>query len=118
MMKTIGNIIWLVFCGFASGLYYLIAGLLLCLTIIGIPLGKQLFKLASVSFWPFGKDIRSDYFSHPIANTLWVIFFGWEMTLGYLAAAVMMCLTIIGIPFALQALKLTQLSFAPFGADI
>ena len=113
-MKTLGNVLWFIFTGLASGLGYFFAGLLWCITIIGIPFGKQCFKFAKLTFFPFGKKIIKDK-GHPIANVLWFIFGGFGFCLGYFFAGLMWCITIIGIPFGKQCFKLAKLSVAPFG---
>jgi uncharacterized membrane protein YccF (DUF307 family) len=117
-MSFIGNLIWLILGGLLLSAAWLLLGVLLCVTIVGIPFGLQCFKFAKLNLAPFGKDVRIQFFEHPIANTLWVIFFGWEMALGYLFSAIACFVTIIGIPFAFQALKLVKLAFLPFGAKI
>lgn len=117
-MKLLGNIIWIIFGGLFTALAWLIVGLLLCITIIGIPLGKQCFKFAKLSLAPFGKKVRLHFGKHPIANLLWVIIFGWGMFLGYLGAGIACCITIIGIPAGLQAFKFSVLALAPFGAKV
>jgi len=117
-MKTIGNILWFIFTGLASGVAYFFTGLLLCITIIGIPFGKQCFKMAGLVIWPFGKTVNSDFGKHPIANIIWCLLFGWEMALGFLLVGLIWCITIIGIPFGKQCFKLAKLSFVPFGATI
>ncbi len=118
MIKLIANIIWIIFGGLFAALIWCIAGLLFCITIVGIPLGVQCFKFAKVSFAPFGKKVKIHYFKHPIVNTLWLIFFGWEMLILYLLAAFLCCITIVGIPLAVQALKFSKLAIAPFGAKV
>jgi uncharacterized membrane protein YccF (DUF307 family) len=115
-MKLIGNIIWFVFGGAIAALLWLIAGVLLSITIIGIPFGVQAFKFAGLVVFPFGKDVDTNFSEHPIINILWAI--GWEMMLGYLGLGVLFCITIIGIPFGLQWFKLAQLALFPFGAKI
>ena len=117
-MKLIANIIWFIFGGLWLGLSWALLGLLLCITIIGIPLGTQCFKAAKLTFAPFGKKVTCNFDKHPVANILWAIFFGWEMALGYLAAGVICCITIIGIPMGLQAFKLMKLAFLPFGSTV
>lgn len=118
-MKTLGNILWFIFGGFIGGLVWILVGLLWCITIIGIPVGKQCFKFASLSFWPFGKDIvYSDNMFSIIINVIWILLFGWEMALGYLVVGCIWCVTIIGIPFGLQFFKLAKLAIMPLGADI
>lgn len=117
-MKILGNIVWFIFGGAIAAILWLILGLLLCVTIIGIPFGLQAFKFAGLVIFPFGKDVDTNFSEHPIINILWAIFFGWEMMLGYLFFGVIFCITIIGIPFGLQWFKLAQLALFPFGAKI
>lgn len=117
-MKTLGNIIWLLLIGLWTAIGYFFAGLIFCITIIGIPFGKQCFKLAKLVLTPFGKTVRTNFGKHPIANIIWLILFGWEMCLGYLLAGLIFCITIIGIPFGKQCFKLATLSLTPFGANL
>ena len=117
-MRTLAIILWFILGGLWLGLGWALTGLLLCITIIGIPLGKQCFKAAKLTFAPFGKDVTCHFNKHPIANLLWVILCGWEMALGYLFSGITCCITIIGIPFGLQAFKLMKLAFLPFGATV
>ena len=119
ILSFLGNIIWFILYGFISGLAWLAIGLLWCITIIGIPVGIQCFKLSCVSFFPFGKNILlGTKTSSVILNILWIVFGGLELALGYLAAGIVFCCTIIGIPLGLQCFKLVKLSFLPFGAKI
>jgi uncharacterized membrane protein YccF (DUF307 family) len=104
--------------GLLLSISFLMIGIILCVTIIGIPFGLQCFKLAQLYFWPFGSEVVLNFNEHPIANIIWIIFVGWELFIGCITAAVIFCITIIGIPFAKQWLKLAQLSLIPFGADI
>ncbi len=117
-MRFLGNIIWFIFGGFIASILWVILGILLSLTIIGIPLGTQCFKFAELVLTPFGKDVRLNVDKHPIANILWVIFVGWEMALAYLGIALFFTITIIGIPFAIQWAKLAKLALFPFGSKI
>lgn len=118
-MKLLGNLVWLIFGGFLSGLAWLISGLIWCLTIIGIPYGLQCFKFATLAFSPFGKEIRYGGGAVSfIVNIIWLIFFGWEMAIGNLVAGLFWCVTVIGIPFGLQFFKLAKLSLMPFGATV
>ena len=117
-MRFLANVIWFIFGGLWLGLSWALLGLLLCITIIGIPLGRQCFKAAALTFAPFGKRVNIHFERHPIANLLWVILCGWEMALGYLGAGILCCITIIGIPFGLQSFKLMKLALLPFGAKI
>ncbi len=117
-MRVIGNIIWFILGGLWLGLCWSLAGIILCITIIGIPLGKQCFKAAKLTFAPFGKVVHTHFGEHPVANVLWAILFGWEMAIGYFIAGILDCITIIGIPMGLQSFKLMKLAFLPFGATV
>ena len=118
-MGILGNILWFIFGGFAAGLSWVIAGIGWCITIIGIPIGLQCFKFASLAMWPFGKEIvyGSGMFSL-LVNVIWIVFFGLEMAVANLILGCLWCITIIGIPFGKQFFKLAQLSLMPFGAQI
>lgn len=119
LFRFLENIVWFILYGFISGLAWLFIGLLWCITIVGIPVGIQCFKLSCVSFFPFGKNILlGTKTSSVILNILWIVFGGLELALGYLAAGILFCCTIIGIPLGLQCFKLVKLSFLPFGAKI
>ena len=118
-MNLIGNILWLILGGFFSGLSWIISGIIWCITIIGIPYGKQCFKFASLAFTPFGADVKyGGGAMSTIANIIWLIFFGLPMAIGNGITGILLCLTIIGIPFGLQFFKLAKLSLMPFGATI
>lgn len=117
-MKLIGNIIWLMFGGFLMATEYLILGVVFCVTIIGLPVGFQLFKLGELSLTPFGHKVKYNFAAHPLLNIIWALFVGFGLMLECLMLAIMLCVTIIGIPFAKQMLKLAGLSLIPFGATI
>ena len=117
-MSLLMNILWLVLGGVVTAVEYIVASVGMMVTIIGIPFGIQCFKFASMNFTPFGKNVRMQFEEHPIMNVIWLILFGWEMALGYLASGVLCCITIVGIPFGLQSFKLLKLAIFPFGADI
>ena len=88
------------------------------MTVVGIPLGIQLFKFARISLAPFGKKVELHYTKHIIINTVWLLLLGWEMMIVYLVAGLLCCMTVIGIPAGIQAFKFSKLSLAPFGAKI
>ena len=115
-MKTIGNILWFLLVGLWEGLGYVFLGIIWCITIIGIPFGKQCFKIARLMFTPFGKVINTNFGKHPIANVIWIIFGGLELALGFFFVGLILCITIIGIPIGKQCFKLAKLSLIPFGA--
>ena len=117
-MRTLGNILWFIFGGFWLGLAWAFLGLVLCITVIGIPLGIQCFKASKLTFFPFGKKVDCNFNKHPIANVIWGVLLGWEMALCYLFGGIICCITIVGIPVGIQAFKLMKLAFLPFGATI
>jgi uncharacterized membrane protein YccF (DUF307 family) len=121
-MSFVLNILWIVFGGgLVLALEYALAGLILCLTIVGIPFGLQCFKIAGLALWPFGKEIaplqgvESSGTLMLVFNVIWAIVAGIWIFLTHLVLGVGLAVTIIGIPFALQHLKLGLLAFAPFG---
>lgn len=118
-MSCLGNIIWFIFGGFWGGLGWTLIGMLWCVTIIGIPIGLQCFKFAKLSFWPFGKEVvyEGGGFSCLI-NVLWLIFGGIELAITHCISGLLLCLTIVGIPFAKQSFKLARLALMPIGARI
>lgn len=118
-MRFIGNILWFVFGGFLSGLAWIIVGIVWCITIIGIPIGKQCFKFAGLSFWPFGKEIEygGGTFSL-LANIIWLIVSGIPMAIANAVVGCLWCITIVGIPFGKQFFKIAKLSLMPFGARV
>ena len=117
-MKTLGNIFWFLLTGWETALAWFFTGLLWCVTIVGIPFGLQCFKLAQLSLFPFGTQVKSNFGSHPIANVIWLLLFGWELALGYVFLGLFWCVTVVGIPFGLQCFKFAQLSLFPFGAEV
>ena len=122
MMSFLGNVIWFLFGGLFMSLGYALLALCYCVTIIGIPVGVQLFKLAGLSLWPFGREIvdrggRMSLWSL-LLNILWIVFGGIEMALCHAVLGLLFCITIVGIPFGVQHLKLALLALMPFGKEI
>ena len=118
-MSTLGNIIWFLFGGIFQGVSWFVVGLLWCLTIVGIPVGKQCFKMAKLSFFPFGKEIvYGGGAGSFLLNILWLLFGGIELAVVSLVNGLLFCVTIVGIPFGLQCFKLAKLALMPFGAKI
>jgi len=119
-MNFIGNVIWLILGGIFAAILWALAGVILCITIIGIPFGLQCFKIANFVLWPFGKEIELGHFGAGglILNIIWIIVFGWGFAVTHLVIGLLFCLTIIGIPFGLQHFKFAQLGLIPFGAKI
>ena len=121
-MKLLGNIIWILFGGLIIARYYFMFVLLLCLTVVGIPFGLQLMKIAGFALWPFGHEVQAgpqDSGCLSVCmNILWIIFGGIEIALTHLGLGVVFCVTIIGIPFGLQHFKMALLALVPFGKII
>jgi uncharacterized membrane protein YccF (DUF307 family) len=118
-MRIFLNILWIIFGGLLSALGWVIAGCFWCITILGIPIGVQCFKLASISLNPFGKEVRYEGGAGSfIVNVLWVILTGWELALGNFILGVILCITIIGIPWGKQYFKIAKVALAPFGAVV
>lgn len=115
-MSFIGNIIWFFLGGFILGLGWIVAGIVWCITIIGIPLGLQCFKIAGVAMCPFGKTVENK--GNPLAfllNILWLCISGIEIAIVHFVAGLLFCVTIIGIPFGKQHFKLARVALMPFG---
>jgi uncharacterized membrane protein YccF (DUF307 family) len=124
-MRTLLNVVWIVFGGgFVIWLQYMVGGALLCLTVVGIPFGVQCFKIAAMGLVPFGKDIEEDRDSAGSGglglamNVLWFLVAGLWIFLTHLGIALACAATIIGLPFALQHMKLAVLALAPFGKRV
>jgi uncharacterized membrane protein YccF (DUF307 family) len=124
-VRLLGNIIWFVFGGFVMGVAWWIAGVVIAITIIGIPFSIAAFRIGLLSFWPFGREVvdrpsRGETRSilELIGNVIWIVLCGLWLALGHLIWAFLLAITVIGIPFALQHVKLAKLSLMPFGKDI
>ena len=121
-MNLLLNVIWLILGGFVVVIAYFLGGLLLCLTIIGIPFGLACFKLAGLALAPFGREIRE---KEPpsgalaiIMNIIWIILPGLELATFHLLMALALAITIIGLPLAAQHLKMVRLALLPFGFEV
>lgn len=121
-MKFIGNIFWLLFGGIVIAIIYFMVGLVICVSIIGIPFGVQLFKLGSYALWPFGRELV-DRPNEPgclsvFMNLIWILFGWWEIALLHLVFGLLFCITIVGIPWGLQHFKMAIASIFPFGKEV
>lgn len=120
-MRTIGNILWLLLAGWWLAAAYLVAGLIACVTIIGIPFGIAAFRLAGFVLWPFGRTAvfrREAGVPSLVGNIVWVVLCGWELAIGHLVAGALLCLTIVGIPFGLACWKMVPLALIPLGRRV
>jgi uncharacterized membrane protein YccF (DUF307 family) len=128
-MRTLGNILWFVLGGFVMGLGWWLAGVLCAITIVGLPWAKACFVIGQFAFWPFGQEAvsrdvvngRGDIGTGALGllgNVLWFVFAGMWLAMGHLISALACFVTIIGIPFGFQHLKLAALAIAPIGKTI
>lgn len=121
-MNAIGNLLWIILGGFIIFLMYLFGSLILMITIVGIPFGLQTLKLAILSLMPFGKDVRPGERAggclYLIMNVIWLLFAGIEIAIMHAVLALIFAITIVGIPFAAQHIKLAYMALVPFGNDI
>lgn len=118
-MGFLGNVLWFLLGGAIGGLSWCLAGCLWCITIVGVPVGVQCFKLAAVSFWPFGKKVH--YGGGTVSflmNIIWLIASGLPLAIEHLVMGLVLCITVVGIPFGLQQFKLAKLALMPFGAEV
>jgi uncharacterized membrane protein YccF (DUF307 family) len=120
-MSLIGNLIWLLFGGLIVGLAYVVGGALVCLTIVGIPFGLQAIRLGAATLSPFGKSVVPA--AHPstlkvLFDVLWIVLFGWEIAMTHLTFALILAITIVGLPFAKQHVKLVPVALFPFSQDL
>jgi uncharacterized membrane protein YccF (DUF307 family) len=121
-MNLLGNLIWLVFGGIIIAIEYFIGSIILMITIVGIPFGLQTLKLASLAIWPFGRDTRVDVRAsgclYVLMNIVWLLTGGLWIAITHALFGLILCITIIGLPFGLQHFKLTAIALSPFGRDI
>ena len=120
-MRTIGNILWFLLAGLWLAIGYAVAGVVAFVLIITIPFGIASFRLAGYVVWPFGRTVvwrREAGFWSVIGNVVWVLFFGWELALAHLVAGLLLCITIIGIPFGVACWKMVPLALFPLGRAV
>ena len=118
-MRFLGNLLWIVLCGFWLFLGWAVTGLLWCITIVGIPVGVQCFKFAGLMLAPFGKTVIPGVGAGSILlNILWLVFGGVELAVTSAVIGLILCVTIVGIPFGTQCFKFASLALLPFGAHV
>jgi uncharacterized membrane protein YccF (DUF307 family) len=119
-MSCLGNIIWIIFGGLIGAIGWCFIGIIWCITIIGIPVGMQCFKMARLQLAPFGKEVVtvSDSSGNLLMNILWLIFGGLELCITNIVSGLILCITIVGIPFAAQSFKMAKLALMPFGKEV
>jgi uncharacterized membrane protein YccF (DUF307 family) len=123
------NLLWFVLGGLVMGLGWWLAGLVCAITIVGLPWARSCFVIGSFSFWPFGQEAvsRRDLTGRPdlgtgplglLGNVVWFLLAGWWLAIGHLTSALACFVTIIGIPFGLQHIKLALIALAPVGLTV
>jgi uncharacterized membrane protein YccF (DUF307 family) len=119
-MRLLLNVLWFVLGGWISGTLWLLAGVILAITVVGLPWTPAAFRIAGFSYWPFGKIVidRDDSLGSGCLNILWLVLAGWWLALHHVLLAVALAVTIIGIPFAWQHVKLAMLSLTPVGKTV
>ena len=128
-MRTLGNLLWLLVGGLEMGLAWWLAGVLMYVSIVGIPFGRSCFEIGTFTFFPFGREaVRRDVLTGEedlgtsplgtLGNVLWFVLCGWWLALGHLATALLLFVTIIGIPFGIQHLKVAALTLSPIGKTV
>lgn len=118
-MGCLGNALWFIFGGLFLGLGWVLAGVLWCITVVGIPIGLQCFKFASLAFFPFGKEVRyGGGVGSLLLNILWILLSGIPLAMEAALIGCVFCITIVGVPFGLQCFKLAKLALMPFGASV
>jgi len=121
-VKTLLNLLWFVLAGVWMAIAYAIAGVLMFITVVGIPFGLQSFKLSGYVLWPFGRRLvqRPERMRtvSAIGNVLWFILGGWYLALGHLITGVVLCITVIGIPFGIASFKMAAAALRPMGRDV
>lgn len=120
-MRLLLNVIWLIFGGLVLALGYFVAGIICCILIVTIPFGIAAFRIGVYALWPFGRtvvDKPSAGAASTVGNILWILVAGIWLTIGHLVTAVLMAITIIGIPLAIANLKMIPISLMPLGKDI
>lgn len=121
-MKTLLNLLWLVLAGVWLAISYVVAALLLTLTVIGIPFAMQALKLAHYALWPFGRALVQSAMRHKgmsvVGNVLWFVLAGWWLALEHLVVGIVLCVTIIGIPLGVGSFKMAGAALVPFGRQV
>ena len=120
-MRTIGNILWFLLAGLWLAVGYLVAGIVMCILIITIPFGVASFRLAGYALWPFGRVVvrkPTAGAASVIGNIIWFLLAGLWLAIAQVAFGIVLCITIIGIPFGIASFKMAGLAIAPLGKEI
>jgi uncharacterized membrane protein YccF (DUF307 family) len=121
-LRIVGNILWFLLAGIWMAIGYVMAGIVMCVTIIGIPFGVQSFKLAGYALWPFGRTVvyrtDRDQALSCLGNVIWLVLAGIWLAVGHVITGLVLCITIIGIPFGIASFELAGLALTPFGKTV
>ena len=120
-MRTIGNILWFIFAGLWLAIGYFLAGIVMCILIITIPFGIASFRIAGYALWPFGRVVVRKPTAGTasfVGNVIWFILAGLWLAIGQIMTGIVLCITIIGIPFGIASFKMAGLAIAPLGKEI
>jgi uncharacterized membrane protein YccF (DUF307 family) len=120
-LRVIGNILWFFLAGLWMAIGYVIAGIVMCILIVTIPFGIASFRIAGYALWPFGRTVVVNPQSGApsvIGNILWFILAGLWIAIGHIVTGVLLCITIIGIPFGIASFKMAALAIMPLGKEI
>ncbi len=120
MLRTLLNLIWLVLAGIELAVGYVIGGLVMMITIVGIPFGLQAFKLAGFALWPFGRAVvpRDAGFFTGAGNVVWLVLIGWWLAAAHFVFGILLCVTLIGIPMGVASFRMAGLALWPFGREV
>jgi uncharacterized membrane protein YccF (DUF307 family) len=120
-MRTIGNILWFLLAGLWLAIGYVLAGLVAFVLIVTIPFGIASFRMAGFVLWPFGRTVvwrRRAGFWSLLGNVIWLVLVGWQLALAHLVAGLLLCLTVVGIPFGVACWKMVPLALLPLGREV
>ncbi|MDN5749348.1 MAG: YccF domain-containing protein [Pseudonocardia sp.] len=120
-MRLLGNVLWFLLAGWWLAILYALAGVLACVLIVTIPFGIASFRLAGYAVWPFGRRVvvqRGAGVASIVGNVLWILLFGWELFLAHVLAGLLLCVTIVGIPFGIASFKMAGLALVPLGTRV
>ncbi|GAA2551103.1 YccF domain-containing protein [Pseudonocardia hydrocarbonoxydans] len=120
-MRLLGNVLWFLLAGWWLAILYAVAGLIACVLIVTIPFGIASFRLAGYALWPFGRRVvvhRGAGVPSLLGNVLWIVLFGWELFLAHVLAGLLLCVTIVGIPFGVASFKMAGLALVPLGTRV
>ncbi|HEX7099017.1 MAG TPA: YccF domain-containing protein [Acidimicrobiia bacterium] len=120
MFRVLLNLIWLILAGVELAVGYVIGGLVMMITIVGIPFGLQAFKLAGFTLWPFGRAVvpTDGGFFTSVGNVVWLILIGWWLAAAHFVFGILLCLTLIGIPMGVASFRMAGLALWPFGRKV